>query len=319
MSATYRNIFDSRLPHQLLNPSSNFSGAERSLLWTWGVQLASIRALAETCVRLAAVRTSSSGPSGSDTVVRPKRAPSSGNGHSGMAAPPRPKVVADIMTRDVISVTPDTHVREIAETLVRNRISAVPVLDGERRLVGIVSEGDLLRRVEIETERDRRWWTEMFRDASAAASDYIKAHGLKAKYVMTPRPVTATDDMSLDGVVRLLEKRRVKRLPVLRDGHVVGIVSRADLVKALASSKEEAAPANVPLDSAIANDLTARIRAMPVENKHIQVTVERGVVNLWGPVSSSAEREALHVAAENTPGVWSINDHLSRRPQHGSI
>jgi CBS domain-containing protein len=223
--------------------------------------------------------------------------------------------VADIMTRDVISVSPDTRVRQIAETLVRNRISAVPVVDRERRLVGIVSEGDLLRRVEIGTERDRRWWVEMFRDASAAASDYIKAHGRKAKDIMTPRPVIATEDMSLEEAAGLLEKRRVKRLPVLRDSHVVGIVSRADLVRAVAESEEARVAAEAVPDKRIERDLAARIRAMPVANRQVHASVQNGVASLLGPVFSVAERRAFHVAAENTPGVRAINDRLFRWPQ----
>jgi CBS domain-containing protein len=218
------------------------------------------------------------------------------------------------MTRDVICVAPDTGVREIAETLVRNRVSAVPVVDGDRRLVGIVSEGDLLRRVEIGTERDRRWWVEMFRDAGTAAADYIKAHGRKAKHVMTPNPVTGTEDMSLEGVARLLEKRRIKRLPVVRDGRLVGIVSRADLVRAVAQSAEEKVAAEAVPDDAIETDLTARIREMPVGNMHVHVSVEKGVASLVGPISSMAERQAFHVAAENTPGVRAVNDRLFRWP-----
>ena len=246
---------------------------------------------------------------------RPKRVFPSGDCRNGMASSRKPKVVADIMSRNVVSVSPDTRVREIAETLVRNGISAVPVLDRERRLVGIVSEGDLVRRVEIGTERDRRWWTEMFRNAGVAASDYIKAHGRKAKYVMTPRPVTTTEDMSLDELARLLEKWRVKRLPVRRDDHVVGIVSRADLVRAVAESDEARVAHEAVPDEAVEMDLAARIKAMPVGTRQVHASVQQGVATLLGPISSVDERRAFHVVAENTPGVKAINDNLFPWPQ----
>jgi CBS domain-containing protein len=283
-------------------------------MWPLRARPAAARALlAGTYGPLAAFRTSSPSPSHSDTVAHSNRARSSGDDRNGRVAPRKPRTVADIMTRDVISVSPDTRVREIAEMLVRNRVSAVPVVDDERRLVGIVSEDDLVRRAEIGTERDRRWWTEMFRDTSEVAGDYIKAHGRKAKDVMTPRPVAATDDMSLDEVARLLEKRRVKRLPVLRDGRVVGIVSRADLVRALAESEEEVAVEAVS-DEVIEKNLTARIEAMPVGGRLVHASVQNGVASLLGPVFSVAERRALHVVAENTPGVRAVDDRLFRWP-----
>jgi CBS domain-containing protein len=298
--------------------SSHPLSSERLSLRPWGVRPA-IRARARAPAPAAAFRTPVAGsersmPAGSGDPRHNDGAPTTDERQQSPQAPRKPTTVADVMTRDVICVAPDTGVREIAETLVRNRVSAVPVVDGDRRLVGIVSEGDLLRRVEIGTERDRRWWVEMFRDAGTAAADYIKAHGRKASYVMTPSPVTATEGMSLDEVARLLAKKRIKRLPVLRDGELIGIVSRADLVRAVAESAEERVAAEAVPDYAIETDLTARIKEMPVGNMRVHASVQNGVASLVGPISSVAERQAFHVAAENTPGVRAVNDRLFRWP-----
>ena len=132
---------------------------------------------------------------------------------------------------------------------------------------------------------------------------------------MTPRPVTATEDMSLDELARLLEKWRVKRLPVRRDDHVVGIVSRADLVRAVAESDEARVAHEAVPDEAVEMDLAARIKAMPVGTRQVHASVQQGVATLLGPISSVDERRAFHVVAENTPGVKAINDNLFPWPQ----
>ena len=293
-------------PNLPSTPASNLNstGRDRLSLWPWAIRLEAIQEPArpslapEPQFRQQAFRSD-----GSD-----QKTAATAEGHSRV-----PETVADVMTRDVISVSPATHVHEIADTLVRNRISAVPVIAADRRLLGIVSEGDLMRRVEIGTERDRSWWIEMFRDASAAASDYVKAHGRKASHIMTPRPITATEDMPLSDVARILEKRRIKRLPVVRGDFVVGIVSRSDLVQALANLGDPD-PAEQRTDDAIRKDLEVRIKALPSAHRLVNVSVHRGAVDLSGLISSPEERLALHVAAENTPGVRAINDQLLRKP-----
>jgi CBS domain-containing protein len=220
------------------------------------------------------------------------------------------KNVADIMTRDVISVPPDMHVREVAETLVHNCISAVPVLNLEGRVVGIVSEGDLLRRSEVGTEFPRHWWSEIVGDAEAAAFRYIKSHGRQARHVMTPRPMTATEEMPVRELVALFEKHRVKRFPVIRGGRLVGIVSRADLVRALGEAPEKSWNREALDDEKIEANVLANIGSLPSLRGAVFVTVQEGVVRLRGLISSELEREAAHVAALNTRGVRGVHDGL---------
>jgi CBS domain-containing protein len=218
------------------------------------------------------------------------------------------------MTRDVVSVSTATPVSEIANILAGKRISAVPVVDVDGRLAGIVSESDLIRRAEIGTERRRSWWQKVFPDAQATASDYVRTHGRKAQHVLTPRVVTATEHMTLADVADLMEKHRVKRLPVVRGDDLVGIVSRSDLVKAVARHH---APlyADPPTDDAILRDLMERVDALSPAPRLINISVHRGNADIAGLVGSGAEREAILVAAENTPGVRSIQDRLLLRPR----
>lgn len=225
-----------------------------------------------------------------------------------------PLAVADLMTRDVVSVSTATPVSEIANVLAGKRISAVPVVSADGSLLGIISEGDLIRRAEIGTERRRSWWRKILVDISADASDYVRAHGRKARHVMTPQVVTTTEDMTLADVAAVMEKRRLKRLPVVRGKHLVGIVSRSDLVRAVARHR---APlfADPPTDSAIVRDLTARVKVVTPSHRLINISVHRSNADISGLVDSAAEREAVLVAAENTPGIRSIQDRLILRPR----
>src|SRR5690606_1511825 len=145
---------------------------------------------------------------------------------------------SDVMVSPVITVTPDTSVREAATLLLERRISAVPVVNAEGRLAGIVSEGDLMRRSEAGTERRRSWWLEAFSSEEALAAEYVKAHGRRVAAVMTPRVITATPDTPLHEIATLFEKNSIKRVPIVKDGQLVGIVSRANLVQALASTRD---------------------------------------------------------------------------------
>ncbi|MBM6581718.1 CBS domain-containing protein [Microvirga sp. BT689] len=222
--------------------------------------------------------------------------------------------VADVMTRDVISVSTATPVSEIASILAGKRISSVPVVGIDGRLVGIVSETDLIRRAEIGTERRRSWWHKVFPDAQATASDYVRTHGRKAQHVLTSRIVTAAEHMTLADVADIMERRRLKRLPVVRGDVLVGIVSRSDLIKALARHRPRLF-AEPHTDDAILRDLMERVKALSPSHRLINISVHRGNADIAGLVESGAEREAILVAAENTPGVRAIQDRLVLRPR----
>jgi CBS domain-containing protein len=219
---------------------------------------------------------------------------------------------AQIMVRDVITVPPTATVQEIASTLVRNHISAVPVVDAHGGVLGIVSEGDLMRRAEIGTERLRSWWLHLFTPAETLSHEFVKAHGRKASDVMTSPAVTAAPDASLADIAGVLERHRIKRVPIVKDGRLVGIVSRANLVQALAAAPPGGMRApRQESDEAIRNRVLDYIRAQPWGMPWlVNVSVENGVVQLWGAVGSEAERQAVRVAAEAAPGVTDVQDNL---------
>ena len=146
----------------------------------------------------------------------------------------------DIMTANVFSVHPDTSVHDVAKLLLAKRISAAPVVDGTNRVCGIVSEGDLLRRHETGTEKSRSWWTSLVSSTEVRADQYVKAHGLRASDVMTPKVVTVDEDAPVSEIVDILEGQNIKRVPVMRGDRLVGIVSRSNLLQGLVATLEEA-------------------------------------------------------------------------------
>jgi CBS domain-containing protein len=225
---------------------------------------------------------------------------------------------ADVMVTNVISVTPDVLVQDVAYILLSNRISAVPIVDDEGELLGIVSEGDLMRRSETGTGRHRPWWLAMLTGRDIRALDYAKEHSRRITDVMTSKVVTATPDTPLRDIATLLEKNGIKRVPIVKDGKMVGIVSRANLLQALASSR---IPQDVDVgDSAIRESLVARLQAASWVNAAlINVIVQDGMADLWGIVDTEAEKKAVRVAAEITPGVRGINDHLIIRPAESGV
>ncbi|MGA3400914.1 MAG: CBS domain-containing protein [Acetobacteraceae bacterium] len=217
---------------------------------------------------------------------------------------------ADIMTPDVITVRPDTPLDQVVTLMLDNRISGVPVMD-EDCVVGIVTEGDLLRRVELGSEPRRSHLLELVSRATPLAADYVRSHGRKASEVMTENVITVDDTTPIADIARLLEARRIKRVPVLRDGKLAGIVSRANLLRALATRLQATAPSLVD-DQRIRTALLAELRqhkwgAMVAQ---LDVTVENGVVDLWGVVHSQEQKMAVRVMAENMPGVTRVEDHL---------
>ena len=218
----------------------------------------------------------------------------------------------DIMTSPVITVATDTPVREVARLLLERRISAVPVVDGSGKIVGIVSEGDLMRRVEAGTERRRSWWLSLFADAAREAHDFRKAHGMKASDVMTSGVVTVAEDAALGDIVDILEGRKFKRVPVARDGKPVGIVSRANLLNALAVRRETMSAIPPRSDRTLRTEILARLAREPWARIYAtNVIVESGTVHLWGVVESEEERKALRVAVEEVPGVRTVMEHLA--------
>lgn len=217
---------------------------------------------------------------------------------------------ADVMTTKVITVTPEASIRDAAKLMLQYRISGLPVLDEMGDLVGIVTEGDLLRRGETGTARRHPRWLEFILGPGRLSSEYAHAYGRKIGEVMTPDPVCITEDTSLEDVIETLERRRVKRVPVMRDGKLVGIVSRANLVQALATVLPVASGPQ-PKDSEIRKQILAEIDKQPWSPRSlVNVTVRDGVVELWGTVFDERERLALKVIAENTEGVKEIKDHI---------
>jgi len=217
----------------------------------------------------------------------------------------------DVMTTNVVTVGPATSVQEVAKILSERNISGVPVVDAENRLVGIVSEGDLLHRVETGTERRvqrrrRSWWLDQF-DADEE---------LARNYVMTREVVTVGDTTDLAEIANLLETKRIKRVPVVRDGKLVGIVSRANLVRALAAVGGQLAGDVASDDRTIRQRLLAELREQPwVHTWAADIIVRDGVVHIWvGDDRPQAEKEALRIAAENIAGVRGVEEHLVPAP-----
>lgn len=224
--------------------------------------------------------------------------------------------VADVMTRDVITVAPDTPVQEVARLLYDKHISGAPVIDAAGHLVGILSEGDLMTHTAaLGEDAHRSWWLRLFSDRTTRAEDYLKTHGLTAADVMSKNPHTVPPTASLADVARSLEQHRIKRLPVVEGDKMVGIVSRANLLRGLVTAE---APGEVTADDRdIATKLKATLDAESFGNL-INPIVQNGTVHLWGLVENDTERRALILLAQRTPGVKTVEDHLARRPMiHG--
>lgn len=218
----------------------------------------------------------------------------------------------DVMVSPVITVNEDNTVRDLAKLLVANRISAVPVVDTSGKMIGIVSEADLMHRSEAGTERPSSWWLSLISGESALAAEYVQSHALKVKDVMTTNVQTAQPDTPLVEIADMFEEKHIKCVPIVDSaGELVGIVSRANIVQAVASARPKL-EISLP-DTMIRERLTAELKKQSWSHVHkLNVTVTNGIVGLWGFAQSEKERQAIRVAAESIPGVVAVNDHLMR-------
>lgn len=216
----------------------------------------------------------------------------------------------DIMSKNVISVAPETSVVEAAALMVGKRISAVPVIS-DGTVVGIVSETDLLHRFELGTQRTtaaQPWWRRIF-ESDSSSWIYVQAHAMKVRDVMTPRVVTIAEDTSVADIAALFEKHKIKQAPVVKSGLTVGIVSRADFMRALVARAKPARKPRPEGDAAILRALLAELESQtwwrPDRSK---VSVRNGIVNYSGEIDDPEEKLAARVAAENIPGVRGVED-----------
>jgi CBS domain-containing protein len=215
------------------------------------------------------------------------------------------------MTREVMTIRPDTLIAAAVAQMVAARVSGLPVLDGAGRLVGILTEGDLLRRFELGTARHRPGWLNFLRGPGPAAADYVRTRTLHVMDVMTSSPVSVPPDAPLEQVVGVMERARIKRVPVVSDDRVIGIISRGDLVRAL-SELLAALPVEARDDAAIRADIVSEIDGQGWSAMtHVAVVVDHGRVRLEGLAQTEAVRTALRVAAERVPGVVAVENDVA--------
>ena len=226
----------------------------------------------------------------------------------------------DIMTTNVITVSPDEPVADIARLLIERGISAVPVVDVDGALHGIVSEGDLVHRIRGDHELPRSWWLSLLGDPKDTPQEYLKSHGRTAADVMTADVIAVTEFTSVSEIAETLETKRIKRVPVVEDGKLKGIVSRANIIQALVGVKETGLPETDVGDQEIREAIIAEFDNHAWSGSStINVVVKDGAVRLWGLVGSEDARKAVHLATESINGVKSIEDNLSiadRIPEH---
>lgn len=214
-----------------------------------------------------------------------------------------------IMTWEVITVGPDASIVEAAELMLDHHISGLPVLDGGGKLIGIVSEGDFLRRSEIGTQRRRPRWLQFFVGPGREADEFVHQSGRKVGEIMTRDPITIDEDTKLEEIVRLMEKHDVKRLPVMRGEQLIGVVTRTNLLREVASLARDV-PDPTADDDHIRQRIVRAIAKTDWRPIGLQVTVRDGVVHLYGIIVNDSSRQAAVVAAENVGGVKEVHDHL---------
>ncbi len=219
----------------------------------------------------------------------------------------------DIMTSPVITVGSNATVHEVACLLAERGISAVPVVDGDKGVVGIVSEGDLLRRKELGSNKRRSWWLELLAGTDTLARDYTQSHTSAVRDVMRSPVISVSEETPLTDIADILEEHGIKRVTVMREGKLVGLVSRADLVRTLARAAAKADPLRD--DKSIRNTMLQRIKSQPwAATASVNFLVEGGVIELHGLVASGDQHRALRVLAETVPGVKSVRDRIVEMP-----
>ncbi|HMO28361.1 CBS domain-containing protein [Enterovirga sp.] len=220
--------------------------------------------------------------------------------------------VADVLTWGIVSVKPEDSLDRVIELMLERRISGLPVVNDNGELVGMLTEGDLLRRVELGTEKKRPRWLEFLAGAGTLAEEYSRARGRRVGELMTERVLTADLDESLDDVINRMIHHKVKRLPVLDGKKVVGVISRADILRALGrampAAREEAPQRD---DAALLDEVRKEMAKLPFATDSIEVSIENGAVRLVGAVTDNRERNAIRIAAENVPGVRSVRDEMA--------
>ena len=217
-------------------------------------------------------------------------------------------LASDVMVRNVMTVRPDTGVTDAIKLLAEHDVSALPVVDDAGNLVGMLSEADLIHRVEIGTKKRRLWWREAVIGASTLAADFAKSHGKKVGEVMATGVISVSEDAPLSEIAALLERKRIKRVPVVKDGKLVGIVSRSNLIQATASVVGQT-DLHDGTDRQIRLELLSRLGQQSwTDFGSRNITVADRVVHLWGLVGSEAERKTLLALAESLPGVSRVAD-----------
>ena len=215
----------------------------------------------------------------------------------------------NIMTRDVVTIKPNASVHEAATLMAKHRISGIPVTTAVKQLLGIVSEGDLLERVEVGAEPKAKWWLDGFSNAQALASRYVKAHGATVADVMTRQVATVRPDAELDEVANVLQAHRVKRVPVVQDGKLLGIVTRSDIVKAVSGAMGPGTGRRTDAD--LQRAILERMRTERwLDTSYVNLNVTQGKVNIHGLIGSAEERRALYTLVEELAGSGNVIDHL---------
>lgn len=221
---------------------------------------------------------------------------------------------ADVMVSNVITVGVNASIGEVAAILLNNNISGAPVVGEKGELVGIVSEGDLIRRPETGTSKRHSWWLELLSNERTLAAEYVKSHSRKVADVMTSDVITAKPDTPLGEIAAMLERNRIKRVPIVEGGKIVGLVSRANILQALASATKKLPSLASADDLQLRKEVVARLAAEPWRPSMLTVTVQDGTVDLWGLVHSVEQKKAAQLAAELTPGVRAVVDNIIIQP-----